>query len=290
MASIQSYGPGEGRVRVQMYIDQAHRRLDPPRAGRQAIDDPGHWGKSRPCNRACADQWQRRLSSRAYLPGSSRWSGLPPVEVRDDRSRFLHRTDGTIVYGQLTGYASASRAIHHAHDGATETEVPADAIADLFLSAAKPMGEAIDGLSTTAAGGLSRRHTVQRHADADRGRARVCVCPGVKEPLTLPLADVRSLIPLGNENDPVASETAGRGGRLDMEGLGLKGRLVRRWRIGRCSRPHLAARSGVECQPDDGRVVGTDRLSRSAAPQTAGSTRRAASPAKRVWRSGLSTP
>src|SRR5439155_25744497 len=51
-------------------------------------------------------------------------------------------------------------------------------------------------------------------------------CPGVKEPLRLPLAELRSLISLRPGEGPPAPSVAGKAGRLEIEGVNLKGRLV----------------------------------------------------------------
>ena len=51
-------------------------------------------------------------------------------------------------------------------------------------------------------------------------------CPGAKEPLRLPLAELRSMIALRHSEAPAVPSLTGKPGRLEMEGLSLKGRLV----------------------------------------------------------------
>ena len=51
-------------------------------------------------------------------------------------------------------------------------------------------------------------------------------CRGVREACRLPLAGVRSLIPLRHGERPDMPAVAGRPGRLEMQGVSLKGRLV----------------------------------------------------------------
>ena len=51
-------------------------------------------------------------------------------------------------------------------------------------------------------------------------------CPGVIEPIRLPLAGLRSLLVLRPGEGPRAALATGRPGRLEMDGVSLKGRLV----------------------------------------------------------------
>jgi thiol-disulfide isomerase/thioredoxin len=50
-------------------------------------------------------------------------------------------------------------------------------------------------------------------------------CPAIKEPLCLPLTEVRSLVALWEEATSGTAAADGRAGRLEMDGLQLKGRL-----------------------------------------------------------------
>src|SRR5439155_5843405 len=52
------------------------------------------------------------------------------------------------------------------------------------------------------------------------------ISPGIREPLSLPLSQLRSLVLLKHEDLAVSLFAAGRAGRLEMNGLLLRGRLT----------------------------------------------------------------
>ena len=147
--------------------------------------------------------------------------------ARGDQSR-LHRTDGSIVYGRLTGFDPESRQFT-IRDGTTETVVKEAAMADVFLSPLEPAGKS----STDAVVRMPERTLRLVYRDGSRFSGMLMriedtqvtmACPGVKEALRLPLAELRSLISLRPGERP--PEVPGKLGRLEMEGVSLKGRLV----------------------------------------------------------------
>src|SRR5262249_31253635 len=147
----------------------------------------------------------------------------------EDQSR-IHRTDGSVVYGHITAYDPKSKQFT-IRDGMTQTFVKQDEIADMFLSpglfAGKAPADSIAGMPERAlrvayGDGSRSSGTPSRIEDGHLTLA----CPGVKEPLRLPLGGVRSLIVLHHAESPPMTSGGGRPGRLEMDGANLKGRLV----------------------------------------------------------------
>src|SRR5262249_14471304 len=107
-------------------------------------------------------------------------------------------------------------------DGAAETPVPRDVVADVFLTPpAAGEAPAAPALRVVYRDGSRFTGAPTRVEDAHVTLA----CPAAGGPLRLPLADVRSLIPLGGAA-PAAPAAEGRPGRLELDGVSLKGRLV----------------------------------------------------------------
>jgi thiol-disulfide isomerase/thioredoxin len=224
MASVQQLAPGEGSVRVLAYLDQAQRRLIVlSRNGKPLANlkvNPKN-AQVRPGVRLTNRKGDLRLEHLRV----TRWNGLPPRDVREDQSR-LHRTDGSIVYGQLTAYDPKAKQFT-VRDGETETVVKEEAITDVFLSPGRFAGR--------AAAETSERTLRVVYRDGSRFSGTLTRledghltlrCPGVKEPLRLPLADLRSLVALRQRSGPAVPAAAGKPGRLELDGVRLKGRLV----------------------------------------------------------------
>src|SRR5262249_37551087 len=128
LASLQEVGAGEGYVRIQMYLDQAERRLILLSRSGKPLATLAISGKKPPVHsgvRLTNKNGDVRLEHLRI----TRWNGMAPREVREDRAR-LHRTDGTVMYGKLTAYDPKSRQFI-VREGITDTFVPHDAIADV---------------------------------------------------------------------------------------------------------------------------------------------------------------
>ena len=89
-----------------------------------------------------------------------RWSGEPPREVQADQAR-IHRSDGSIVYGQVTRFDAASREFVVKSEAA-ETRIAPEKISSVFLS--RPGRREASGASR----GLSGRLSLQRRAAKGR--------------------------------------------------------------------------------------------------------------------------
>jgi peroxiredoxin len=151
----------------------------------------------------------------------SRWNGVPPQDVRDDRSR-LHRTDGSIVYGHLAAYDPAVKRFTVSDAGA-DTVVAGDAVSDIFLAPPAGKRPAADpaALRVVYQDGSRFSGSVIRLEDDYVTLAR----SGLAGPTRLPLAGARSLVGLRGADEPAAAAD-GRSGRFEFGGVSLKGRLV----------------------------------------------------------------
>jgi thiol-disulfide isomerase/thioredoxin len=259
LASVLKVRAGEGHIRFHAYLDQAQRRLI-------LLSQSG-----KPLATLHVNGKKPRIHSGVRLTNKSgdvrvehlritRWNGQAPRDVRENQSR-LHRTDGSVIYGRLSAYDPKSKQFT-IREGATETVVKHDEIANVFLAPSLFVGKT----STGSVGGAPHcsLRVVYRDGSRFSGTAtRIeegCIalaCPCVKETLSLPLAEVRSLIVLRHGETPPVPSVAGRPGRLEMDGVSLKGRLV--------------DGSG---EADAGRLVWQPDLGQNAAPLNPGASGR----------------
>jgi peroxiredoxin len=229
LAVVQHVGAGEGYVRLRAYLDQKDRSL--------LLVSPS--GKPLPALHMSAKKLQNhrgvRLTNgegdvRVEYLRVTRWNGQEPREAREDQAR-LQRTDGSIVYGRLEAYDPESKQFT-IRDDKTETVVKEDAMADVFLSPRESAGSSSTGSIAGKSQGTLR--LVYRDGSRFSGsltrvedQCLTLACPGIKEPLRLPLAELRALIPMQQGDRPAAPSIAGKLGRLEMDGVSLKGRLVK---------------------------------------------------------------
>ena len=215
--SVQEMTTGAGRAHFLAYLDQEKGRLlvySPSGAPRGQINVTPR----KPQTHSGLRLTNKRGDVRLERLRISRWNGVPPREVQPDKSR-LHRTDGSIVYGQLAAF-DADKKQFTMRDGNDETQVAADQIASVFLSppddeAARPFraiyldGTRLSGELTTIADDHLRLTN-----------------PAIQEPLRLPLSELRSLTVGNREQFSTTGPPEGRSGRLEMDGLRLHGRLT----------------------------------------------------------------
>jgi thiol-disulfide isomerase/thioredoxin len=228
VASVQPLGAGAGQIRLRAYLDQAQRRLLLVSGDGKPLAALHLNGKNAPI-RSGVRLTNTKGDLRLEQLRITRWNGLLPGEAPADKSR-LQRTDGSVVYGRLTAYDPESKELT-VRDGATETLVKQEAVADVFLAPAllvtetltdtpaelsKPMLRLVFSDGSRVSGTLTRIEdahvTLSGH--------------GVVESLRLPLVGLRSLLVLRSGEGPRAPLATGRPGRLEMDGVSLKGRLV----------------------------------------------------------------
>ncbi len=218
-ASVQDIvASAAGRTHLVAYLDQERGRLlvlAPD--GTQLADlnvtpkKPQVFGGLRLTNKGVGVRLERLRISR--------WNGVPPRDVQANKSR-LHRADGSIVYGQLVAWDSGAKQFT-VRDGTGETRVAADEISSVMLSppenASPPRAfRAVYQDGTQLSGELTRVN--DDHL--------LLTSPGIQEPLRLPLSGMRSLVVLKQGNSVAPALSTGPGGRLEMDGLRLTGRLT----------------------------------------------------------------
>jgi thiol-disulfide isomerase/thioredoxin len=228
-ADIQPIGNGAGHVHLQVYLDQPKKRLLVLTGNGKQLADL-HLGTKKQHNPGAAVRLTNLKGDvRLEYLRVTRWNGVLPGQVQEQQSRLL-RTDGTAVYGQITAYNPESKQFTLRGDK-TETTINADAITDLTLSPAlsgpsPPKPTTADKPDRTIRvvyqDGSRLSGAVGRIEDASLS----LTCPGIKESLRLPFAELRSLHSLQTAVDPALPSVSGRSGRLEMEGTELKGCLV----------------------------------------------------------------
>lgn len=220
IAVVEPAGPLGGQVRLTVYLDQPGRKLTlVSRTGKLlATLNIGGADKPHPQSgvRLSNGQGDVRLE---YLR-VDRWNGVPPHPVHEDKPR-LHRADGSVVYGELAAFDPAAKTFT-VRDGSSETVVRDDAVTDVFLRPAQPDDAGPRTLRVECRDG-SRFSGAATKIEDDH----VTVAdPGIAEPVRLPLAEVRSLVPLRHGHGPTVATADARPGRLEADGLTLKGRIV----------------------------------------------------------------
>lgn len=214
LASVQKISAGAGRARLNVFLDQEQGRYFVFSAsGEQLADLKAPGGK--PAGASGIRLVNKRGDLRLERLRISRWTGAPPRNVNTDKLR-VHRTDGEVVYGQVRRFDAASRQFVVKGES-TEQRVAADQLesAVLWLPAdVEP--RAVRAVYQD--GGQLSGDIVK----VENGTMWL-TSPGIKEPLKLPLAGLRSLIVLRHEAQP--REMPGPYGTLELEGVRLRGRL-----------------------------------------------------------------
>ena len=215
--SIQEATAGAGKVHLLAYLDQEQGKLlvfSPTGAPRGAINVSPRKPQTLPGLRLTNKRGDVRLERLRI----SRWNGIPPREVQADKSR-VHRTDGTIVYGQLIGFDPTAKQFTVREDQ-SETKLAADQVASLVLSTAEETS--LRPFRVVYQDGMQISGELT-HIGDDHLKL---TSPGIREPLTLPLAQLRSLMVLKHDDAEPLATVEGRKGRLEMSGLKLHGRLT----------------------------------------------------------------
>ena len=220
LASLQEITSGAGHCHFQVYLDQEHGRAaifgaDGRRLADLTVPD-AHW-RPGPCLRLInghGNVWLEQLRV-------TRWNGQSPHEVQAGKSR-LHRSDGSLVYGEIKQFDASAKEFLIAQDG-LETRIKADAVESIVL---------LPSDRTPSSGSLTRdTRVVFRDGARLSGNLRKAEkgqlwlsCPGIAEPLGVRATDLQTLVVLDGRKPP--SDAPGRNGRLEAEGLKLNGCLI----------------------------------------------------------------
>jgi hypothetical protein len=193
---VQKIGSGPGRSHFQVYLDQDKERI--------LTFSPD--GKQ-------LSHFKVGSAPRAALPGLclqnlhgdvrldwlriSPWNGEIPREVPANQTR-VHRADGSFVDGQLTAFDAAVKAFRF-RSTQGESRMPIDQVSSAFLSPPNDgpprMIRAVCHDGSRLSGDLVK---------LDEGLLVLNV-PGIREPVQLPLAGLRTLVVNRNENHGVTA-------------------------------------------------------------------------------------
>jgi thiol-disulfide isomerase/thioredoxin len=226
VASVQEFGIGEGRVRILAYLDQ--------RQGRLLVLSPSgkplatlHTHAKNPRIRSGVRLTNTKGDVRLEQVRVTRWNGFVSREGGEDKPRLL-RTDGSITYGRLTAFDPKSKQFT-IRDGTKDTNVEQGAIAEVFLSTSSPgPKEARGGTDSTTLRVVSRDGCQWSGTLTCIEDTRLTLtCPSFKEPVRLPLAELGSLTVLQPAKGPRLPSIAGKPGWLELEGVHLRGQLVK---------------------------------------------------------------
>ena len=256
LAVVQEVAAGPGRTHLQAYLDQTEGRILVFSPGGKQLADLKVAG-NKPAALSGLYLANIRGDVRLEWLRIGRWNGEIPREARTDQAR-IHRADGSIAYGQLTGYKPESKEFLMKGDSG-ESRIGVDKVSSVFLSAPKDeaprMIRAVYQDGSRVSGDLTR-------VEADSLGLKV---PGVEEPLKLPIAGLRSLVTLARETGEVEGrEHAPAGG-----GWRPPGRPPGGWpRGGRRELPGLAPGRQLDGQPAQARRLGQDLLQGAGRPPT----------------------
>jgi thiol-disulfide isomerase/thioredoxin len=215
VASVGEIAPGPGRIHLVAYLDQEKGRvLVFNSEGKPLADLKVASGQSQPFGGLSLAN--KRGDLRLERLRISRWNGEPPRPVESGQSR-IHKADGSIVYGTVKGFDRSTKAFT-IRDAKGEAAVPEDRIAAVYL----PLSEQrkARSLAVVYQDGTRVSGNLQR---VDTGTLSL-ILPGVKASLSMPMAELRSLVALGPPEEPAA--LGGQAGLLELEGVRLPGRLV----------------------------------------------------------------
>ncbi len=271
LASLQEITSGAGRCHFRVYLDQERGRATVLGAdGRLLADLTVSDPDSRPAPglRLVNHHGSVRLEQLRI----TRWNGQPPSEVQADKPR-LHRSDGSTEYGEIRGFDASAKEFLIAQDGRL-TRIRADAVETVVLS---PSGgppscdvRAVFRDGSRLSGNLRK---------VEKGRLWLGR-PGIAEPLGVRATDLQALVVLDIRKPP--SDSVGRSGRLEMDGLELRGCLRDgRERAGASClvwRPQGSTTASPLKQGISARIVYREPPPQTRAP-AAGQTRVAAQPA-----------
>ncbi len=215
--TVQSIASGSGRAHLVAYLDQEKGRMlvySPNGKALAEISVKPRKATAHPGIRLTNRKGDIRLERLRI----TRWDGVTPREVQPDKVR-LHRTDGSIVYGQVTGFDAQSKQFT-VSEGKQETKFDAAQLASAFLS--PPSDDQPRAFRVVYQDGTRLSGELTEIGDEHLRLTSL----SIREPLTLPLAALQSLVVLTHDSDSSAATPDGRSGKLQMDGLFLHGRLT----------------------------------------------------------------
>jgi thiol-disulfide isomerase/thioredoxin len=251
-APVMKVGSGEGRIRVQVCLDQRERRLVLLSRGGKPLATL-NLGAGQPPFPECVRLTNGKGDVRLDYLRVARWTGVTPRDVKDDLSR-IHRADGSVVYGRVAAFDPTTK--HFTiRNGGTDSQVPQKEVTDLFLAPATTERKEPTDFPDWGALRIIYRDGSRFSGALKRvGDGHVALeCFGVQGTVRLPLAEISSLAPARPGGTSTWTPGKVNSGRLEMDGSNLPGRLA-----------------GDDPQPGSGHLVWFADLSRGAARMAKG--------------------
>lgn len=215
LASLQTILLGAGRAHYLVYLDQeTNRAIVFSAEGKQLADLTVTDTDSSPSPVIRLVNYKGNV--RLEQLRIRRWNGDAPREVQADKSR-IHRSDGSIVYGEIKGLDAATKEFIVDEEG-REIRIGGDQVGSVALS--PPDDVEPREIRAAFHDGVRLSGELIKVED---GRLWM-KCPGVAEPLGPRVSELHTLVVLDTEKPP--SDASGRVGRLEMEGVKLSGCLV----------------------------------------------------------------
>ncbi len=213
LAVVQEVKTGPGRTHLQAYLDQQEGRIlvfSPSGAQLADLKVVGNKPAAQPGLYLANIRGDVRLEWLRI----GRWNGEIPREARNDVAR-IHRADGSISYGSLTGYRPESKEFLLKTDKG-ESKIKEGEVSSVFLSLTRDqpprMIRVVYQDGSRLSGDLVKVE----------GDALMIKVPGIEESPKLPIAGLRSLVMVARET---GESTAATLPRLETDGIRLVGRL-----------------------------------------------------------------
>jgi peroxiredoxin len=217
LSVVRDIPPGPGRAHLQAYLDQTGGKILVCSQGGKPLASL-KVGSSRPGGYPGLYLANLRGDLRLEWLRISKWNGTVPQEVEVSQSR-VHRADGSIVYGKVTGLDATSKSLLIATTKEGETRIPLDSVASVFLSPHKD--EKPRALRAACLDGTRLSGQLERV----RGGAIELSVPGFRQPAKIPIDGLRSLVATKNPDTPPLAKSDSTG-RLELGDLKLSGNLV----------------------------------------------------------------
>ncbi len=247
VASVGHVEKGPGRMHLVAYLDQQRHRLFVASPDGNKLADlhvAGGLNFNYPVIRLTNHRGDVRLERLRI----SRWKGDEPRELQADKAR-LHKANGSIVYGDLKSFDSASAQFEIAdNDGATR--VAAADVGSIVLNAEEMAGQSVRAVlldGTRLSGQLA----------GVRDGKLLLSYPSVAEPLAIPVTELHLLHSLDAQLTIAPRE--GRSGQLEMTDVKLTGVLMPGKETPDASglvwQPHASATASALVPGTAGRIV-----------------------------------
>jgi thiol-disulfide isomerase/thioredoxin len=220
VVSVQQVKPGAGQLHLQTYLDRKQGRLlvfsetglklaDLQIRPREAQEHTGLWLANKR-----GDVRLDRLRIR-------RWDGVAPHEVPVKGAR-VQRADGSLIRGQLTAFDPVANLFTVRDSQGETTRVAADQISSVFLSPVMNATGPAPAFRVVYQDGTQFSGTL---SGIENGHI-LLESHGIRQPLRLPIAELRSLSVLDHRKAAAPPAVQGRTGTLEIDGIRLRGQLV----------------------------------------------------------------